>query len=575
MQNKAMGYLSLPAFQKLHREAEQRKENPPMTYGDRYMSRYGTKIPQVEHVFETEEDHYLFCAAHFHDEVGYRSHLVYPFHLCIMRAIHIKDWELLHHFVIQNKPFTKKQKVKGNRDEEEELRAVLDLNSVEGYLALNSDCPPISHGWTIKSLDFANFLLQEHDHSSYRYRFAADCPLKAVKERIVETNVNALSFCAGLAASFDVEKQKYCCEIIIDNKCQLSDCINVIAMLDDLNLFKSLLKEKEEFSLKVMSALIINCSSNIVAYVLSAHKRPLFPSNVAWVEINHHKCLTIPSNRIKKFLEIVNFNGSMFHRQLMIAAGLPITTDCTDDITDTTLSLIRSEDRDVVAARLVKKAGRVIFKHPVHLNKWILDIPKKFSISVGTTNINYPMCMKLIKLINGGVPVQICNFIYPPTVYIGHALNISSRPPFLTFPANDEDIIDIQMRRNNFSYIDYCLGYSRHILSNTAEEYSISKSNQLHEEVMNILIDAGIQICTADRESVVYRSDDELSKSKPKAASKKNAKTSDLSDADMEEETLEDEGITLPYIPMRHKTAAKKKAAAKRVSKSEEEDSSD
>lgn len=69
------------------------------SYARRYNNRYGSKFPEVEQYFKSEEDQYLFCAGHFYGEVGYRSHLFLPLQLCVQGAIKQKQSELVEYFL--------------------------------------------------------------------------------------------------------------------------------------------------------------------------------------------------------------------------------------------------------------------------------------------------------------------------------------------------------------------------------------------------------------------------------------------------------------------------------------------
>ncbi len=449
-----------------------------------------------------------------------------------MGAIHLKDWPLLHHFVSQDKSTDGKKSKKKVLDEDEdidrkeELRAVLDANSIEGYLVLNSSCRPDFQGWTIKSVDFGISLLQESDKPLYQFRFAVDCPLSVVKERI-ESGTKIISYCLGLACSNDGEKQKYCRKLILESKWKFEECLSIVCALDDVELFRQLTGGKEEVSLKLLSILIKRCSSNIMAYILSFSKRSHFPANIKWNEIEHYQAKSIPAERVKKFLEVVdrkimNFNGSELHRQLAIIAGTALNVNCTDDISDQTLSLIPVADRELVANYLIKKAGNVNFILPVHYNRWIIDFRKKISlITVKTSNINYPMCQNLIKLINSERScVNIGRFEYPPTPYIALAMDIRSHPPFSYLPCNNGSQIIHQIKANNYSYIGHCVKDGKYYLMSNMD--SIDSETQLSEEMMAFPLAADIQTDPSDCENAKWNWEDE--ETKPAVSDKKPVK---------------------------------------------------
>ena len=90
--------MPLHDFQQLYYEETHREKLHQLTFAQRYQLKYGTVFPDVETTFETEEDQYLFCAYHFHGEIGLNSHLFVDTSDCMLQAIKLEDIFLFRYF---------------------------------------------------------------------------------------------------------------------------------------------------------------------------------------------------------------------------------------------------------------------------------------------------------------------------------------------------------------------------------------------------------------------------------------------------------------------------------------------
>lgn len=95
----SLSKLPLHEFQTYYQEERKASRNPLLKYDERYHLKYGTYFPEVNHSFRTPEEAYLFCAGHFHREVGLRSHLFLHRDLCLRYAIESQDEKMIRYFL--------------------------------------------------------------------------------------------------------------------------------------------------------------------------------------------------------------------------------------------------------------------------------------------------------------------------------------------------------------------------------------------------------------------------------------------------------------------------------------------
>jgi hypothetical protein len=94
----ALAKTNLTDFQTKYRESINSTVRY-ITFKERYFAKYGTTYSKVDHEFNDDQNQYLFCAGHFHMEIGFRSHLLVPIEICIRGAIKQHQPELVEYFI--------------------------------------------------------------------------------------------------------------------------------------------------------------------------------------------------------------------------------------------------------------------------------------------------------------------------------------------------------------------------------------------------------------------------------------------------------------------------------------------
>ena len=154
----ALAFLPLKAFQKLYEEETLSRNPHQCTFSERYQMKYGNSYPKIQGTgFETDEHQYLFCAAWFHKEVGYRSHLLYPIANCLLMAIKSHDVELI-------KYFKERTQIDDSFWQSLYLSAI-ETGDVEVCRALGvMKLPALESLPIVANLDVANYILESADN---------------------------------------------------------------------------------------------------------------------------------------------------------------------------------------------------------------------------------------------------------------------------------------------------------------------------------------------------------------------------------------------------------------------------
>lgn len=254
----AFSLIPLTDFQEKYQEEELAAEKTHFqTYAERYEKRYKSKFPKIPQYFDNEEDQYLFCAGHFHGEVGYRSHLFLPLQLCIQGAIKQRQVKLFKYFQDRNAYVSSV-----------ELNLILDEDLPEMMEKDQSDTE-IYRETTIKSFKMARKLMTRTHYDNVLFFIFRDRP-KEEYERLIKLipdknmvdsykkNIfnpkNTNIYCGQIAGGEKEKATKMCARSEVQDD-ELYGFVIVLFLLDDLEILKKRFEDfqrSEEYSFETL-----------------------------------------------------------------------------------------------------------------------------------------------------------------------------------------------------------------------------------------------------------------------------------------------------------------------------------
>lgn len=505
IQEKTLSYTSLTEFQELHRKAEEANCPPPLSYRRRYQVRYGSDFPCVEVLFHSEEDEYLFCAGHFHGEVGKRSNLFMSPVLCLEGAVKIKDWKLAATFA---KHASFDLTIATN---------IIKLNSIEAFETISHWFLEPFSGEITEGFRFPDDTLAGYLHADYPpifdFAYGRDCPLEGY---MIEVRTFSAQLLCGLVASGEEKKIEFVREKL---KLEKYGMISPIMSLDDVDLFKlheAKFRGKRKLG-DIICLAIRYCAIKIMAYIFEVNAEKIPQISFRKCDINKKKrgCY-IQHDRIREFLKLyqhrlTGLTSSPLFAELALLVGYINTGDKfnSDWMTDHDVLSLLQDGKDELAYQIISKQrfeiwqGRFIL--PILLTKkW------KFDVKLYCADLSYSLCHQILRIQQGITSVtqnyDCDNVDFVPTPLLCVAFECTTHEVLLTNPIIFQ-IFENAIRGDNIEYVEHIKKIGA--FKNGYEYDHAGIEKKLTNEMIVLLNSFGVKITGMDYEEINADEDQE------------------------------------------------------------------